>query len=183
MSLYVLDTDIVSLFQHNHPAVCAAAQSHSPTELAITVLTVEEQLSGWYKELRRARKPTALAAVYQRMAQTVRFYSRLPILSFPEPAILRYEQLRKQKLGIRKTDLRIAAIVLEQGATLVTRNVRDFQGCRTYPSKTGLNEGRSVGRPRRILVATLPLRFDRLPAVEQRNSQSSGNSASTASCF
>ena len=64
MSLYVLDTDIVSLFQHNHPAVCAAAQSHSPTELAITVLTVEEQLSGWYKELRRARKPTEIGRAH-----------------------------------------------------------------------------------------------------------------------
>jgi len=127
MSLYILDTDIVSLFQHNHQAVSAAVQRHAPTELAMTILTVEEQLSGWYRELRRAKKPAALAAVYQRMVETVRFLSRLPILAFPEPAILRYERLRKQKVRIGKTDLRIAAIVLEQNAVLVTRNVRDFQ--------------------------------------------------------
>jgi tRNA(fMet)-specific endonuclease VapC len=54
--MYLLDTDMVSLFQHGHPAVCAAVGKHSPREVAITVLTVEEQLSGWYTELRRNKK-------------------------------------------------------------------------------------------------------------------------------
>jgi tRNA(fMet)-specific endonuclease VapC len=39
----------------------------------------------------------------------------------------RYEQLRKLKVNIGRTDLRIAATVLEYGATLVTRNSRDFK--------------------------------------------------------
>ena len=126
MSLFILDTDIVSLFQHNHPAVCAEVQKHPLKELAITVLTVEEQLSGCYSELRRAKKPSALAAVYQRMAQTAHFFGQLPILSFTEPAIHRYEGLRRQKIKVKKTDLRIAAIALEQNAILVSRNLRDF---------------------------------------------------------
>jgi tRNA(fMet)-specific endonuclease VapC len=127
MSVYVLDTDIVSLFQHDHPAVVANVQIHPLDELAITVLTVEEQLSGWYNELRKARKPARLAAVYLRMALTVRFLGRLPILSFTEPAIERYEELKRQNLKVKKTDLRIAAIVIEQDAVLVTRNSRDFR--------------------------------------------------------
>src|SRR6266498_2754905 len=101
MSLYILDTDIVSLFQHNHPAVCARVQQHPLAELAITVLTVEEQLSGWYNELRKAKKPAALAAVYERMAQTVHFFANLPILSFTEAAIHRYEGLRQLKIKIK----------------------------------------------------------------------------------
>lgn len=126
MSLYILDTDIVSLYQHDHPAVTANVQRHPLSELAITVLTVEEQLSGWYNELRKAKKPPALAAVYQRMAQTVQFLGQIPILTFSESAIARYEELKRMKLNIKKTDLRIAAIVLEHNAVLVTRNVRDF---------------------------------------------------------
>jgi predicted nucleic acid-binding protein len=42
-------------------------------------------------------------------------------------AIARYEVLRRMKLNVRKTDLRIASIVLEAGDKLVTRNVRDFE--------------------------------------------------------
>jgi tRNA(fMet)-specific endonuclease VapC len=127
MSLYLLDTDIVSLFQRGHPAVCAAVARHAPAEVGITVMTVEEQLSGWYTELRRAKTPQILAAVYQRMADTVCFYAPMRISSFTEPAIARYDELNSQKLQVRKTDLRIAAIVLEQNAVLVTRNLVDFQ--------------------------------------------------------
>ncbi len=68
-----------------------------------------------------------MAAVYQRMARTVAFYAALPILTFPEPAITRYDTLKRQKIRIAKTDLRIAAITLELDATVVTRNVRDFR--------------------------------------------------------
>ena len=55
------------------------------------------------------------------------FISQLQIISFSEPAIIRYEQLKSQKLNIRKMDLRIAAIVLDKGGVLVTHNTRDFQ--------------------------------------------------------
>ena len=42
-----------------------------PAELAITVLTVEEQLSGWYAWLRRATQPSQLARGYQELADAV----------------------------------------------------------------------------------------------------------------
>jgi tRNA(fMet)-specific endonuclease VapC len=127
MSLYVFDTDTLSLYQHGHPAVVQQASSHLPQELAITVISVEEQLSGWYRELRKAKQPARLAAVYQRLAKTVQSLSRLEILSYTEAAIQRYRDLQALKPNIGKMDLRIAAIVLENGATLVTRNTRDFQ--------------------------------------------------------
>lgn len=53
--------------------------------------------------------------------------SRLAILSFTEPAIARYEQLAALKVKVGKMDLRIAAVTLEHGGVLVTRNLRDFQ--------------------------------------------------------
>ncbi len=130
MSLFILDTDTVSLFQHAHAKVTAAVRAHDPKEVVITVLTVEEQLSGWYKELRATTKPPRLAMVYDRMARTTQFLGRLPIVSFSEPAILRWQALKKLKLNIGKTDLRIGAIALELGATVVTRNVGDFRRIR-----------------------------------------------------
>jgi tRNA(fMet)-specific endonuclease VapC len=55
------------------------------------------------------------------------FLSHFRILSLTEAAISRYEQLKALKLGTKKMDLRIAAITLEHGGRLVTRNVRDFR--------------------------------------------------------
>ena len=35
-------------------------------------------------------------------------------------------QANRMKLNVGKNDLRVAAIALEEGATVVTRNLRDF---------------------------------------------------------
>src|SRR5262249_19189195 len=53
-------------------------------------------------------------------------HSHWSILSFTESAINRRAELRALKLNVRKMDLAIAAIALEQSAVLVTRNTRDF---------------------------------------------------------
>ena len=61
------------------------------------------------------------------MTDAVRFLSQMQILSFPEPAMIRYDKLRSTFKRMSKNDLRIAAIVLEHNAILATRNVQDFQ--------------------------------------------------------
>jgi tRNA(fMet)-specific endonuclease VapC len=127
MSLYVLDTDMLTLLEDGHPAVSRRFLEQRPEDLAITVLTVEEQLSGWYTEVRKAKRPGRLAWAYRRLADTVSFLAHLRILTYDEPAMRRYEQLRKAKIKIGGMDLRIAAVVLEHGAVLITRNSRDFR--------------------------------------------------------
>src|ERR1700730_16393687 len=118
----VLDTDMVTLYQFGHPAVVRQLTQHLLEEMAVTVLTVEEQLTGWYSRLRRVKRREELARTYQHMTDGIEFLTQFKVLSFTEPAIERYEQLKGAKLNIGKTDLRIAAIVLEHGAILVTRN-------------------------------------------------------------
>ncbi|MEW4568870.1 type II toxin-antitoxin system VapC family toxin [Tautonia sp. JC769] len=126
MSLLVLDTDLLSLFQRGHPSVVSRCQSHPPNALAVTIITVEEQLSGWYTLLRKATRPEQLPAVYARLQTNVQFFSAVTILPFSAQAADRYRDLLKDKLGVGRMDLRIASVVLEHSATLVTRNRRDF---------------------------------------------------------
>ena len=64
--------------------------------------------------------------IYDRMARTTQFLGQLQILSFSGAAIRRWKALKKQRINIGKTDLRIAAIALEMDATVVTRNKPDF---------------------------------------------------------
>jgi tRNA(fMet)-specific endonuclease VapC len=128
MTLNVLDTDTLSLHERRaHPALSARIRSAAPGEVAVTVISVEEQLTGWYTMLRKARLRPDIARAYQRLAKSVESLSALRILPFPEPAIARYETLAAMKLNVAHMDLRIAAIALENGGTVVTRNLRDFQ--------------------------------------------------------
>jgi tRNA(fMet)-specific endonuclease VapC len=127
VSSYVLDTDTLSLYRWSHPAVSRRVASCPSGGPAITVISAEEQLTGWYTMLRRVRQRDDIAIAYQSLADTIAFLARFPILSFPVPAILRYEGLKAMRLNVGAMDLRIAAIALESGCILVTRNTRDFR--------------------------------------------------------
>jgi tRNA(fMet)-specific endonuclease VapC len=127
MSLYVLDSDILSLFQEGHPLIRQHVAQHRPGDLSTSIISVEEQLSSWYTVRRRVRGKDALARAYERFTKTVRMFSRLQILTFSAAAIDRYEVLRRSKLGVKGNDLRIAAIALENSAIIVTRNRVDFE--------------------------------------------------------
>ena len=66
--------------------------------------------------------------MYHRMSEAVRFFARLPVLTFTETAARTYDQLRMQKRRTGRMDLRIAAVTLAHHAAIVTRNVDDFRG-------------------------------------------------------
>lgn len=124
---YILDTDTLSLLSHGHASVRKAVDAKPPAALAIAVISVEEQLSGWYSLLRQVRSVQDEADIYLRMTVAVRTLSGLQIVTYSAPAIERFGQLLAMRLNVGKMDLRIAAIALEQGATVVTRNERDFR--------------------------------------------------------
>ena len=126
MNLYVFDTDVVSLLQIGHAGIEARAARVPASDLFATVITIDEVLTGWYTAVRKATDPDELEEVYGRLVTAVRFLSRFQVLNYQRGAIDRFDRLRKSKLNVRANDLRIAAIALEVGATVVTRNLRDF---------------------------------------------------------
>ena len=126
MTAFVLDTDMMSLLQRGHTGVAAHFDYHQ-SEVATTIISVEEQLSGWYALLRRARTPMDLVRIYGYMSETVRFLGTLPILTFTNEAAGIYERLRNRHPRVGRMDLRISAIVIAHDATLVTRNLADFK--------------------------------------------------------
>ena len=90
MSRYVLDTDMLTLYEEGHPGVVGRVASHAPQDLATTAITVEEQLTGWFTLLRRAKGPETTARAYRRLVQTVGFLGRMTVLEFTEAAIGRF---------------------------------------------------------------------------------------------
>ena len=59
MILHLLDTDMLTLFQHGHPKVSARCAVEPPGSLAITIISVEEQFLGWYTRARQAKRDKA----------------------------------------------------------------------------------------------------------------------------
>jgi len=96
-------------------------------EVSVSVISVEEQLSGWYTRLRRAKKIDEQARAYLLLAKCAESLAGFPVRTYSAAAITHHSQLRRTVAGVGSKDLAIAAIALEHGAIVVTRNMRDFQ--------------------------------------------------------
>ena len=129
--MFILDTDHVSLFQRHNPRVSARVLATPAQELATTVITVEEQLRGRLERVRRARSDAEVVRAYHNLLATSLYLRTITIIGFDEQAQTIFRRLRVQGIRIGTQDLRIAAITLSHGATLVTRNGQDFA---TIPS-------------------------------------------------
>ena len=124
--IFLLDTDHVSLDQRGHPRVRARVQAAGPEQVAISVITVEEQMRGWLAAIRAAATSDARATAYQRLRMALEYFASFTIIDYTVHMDALVSDLRKQGLRIGTQDLRIAALALVQGATIVTRNTRDF---------------------------------------------------------
>jgi tRNA(fMet)-specific endonuclease VapC len=128
--MIVLDSDILSLmlWKGATPSALDERLAQVPeNHLVTTIANYQEQLGGWLKVLNGAKKMVDQIEAYRRLHQQLRLYRRLVLLDFDEVAATRFQDLRKQFRRLQTTDLKIASIALANQATLVTRNLRDFQ--------------------------------------------------------
>ncbi len=125
--LWLLDTDTLSFYDRGHQPTVSRVVATPTSQIAVAVVTAEEQMIGRSAFLRRARSDAELAYGYQGLTNSLRLLSGFHVMTFSEAAIARYNTLLAMKLNVGKMDLRIAAIALEAVATVVTRNLRDFQ--------------------------------------------------------
>jgi len=123
---YILDTDHVSLFQRSHAQVVARVLACPPASLAVTIITVEEQLQGRLAVLHQAKHEQEVARSYARLGEAVDFFHAIQVVPYTEVAAARFVALRRQGIRIGTLDLRIAAVVSTLQVILVTRNARDF---------------------------------------------------------
>jgi tRNA(fMet)-specific endonuclease VapC len=131
VGMWILDTDHVSFFLGGDLQVIERFNQITPSP-AVTIITVQEVFNGWVSELNRPNvRKEELLKKYQRFFQATEFFKQVRILEFDEAAYNRYNTLLAQNELLRKKrllqDMRIAAIALSVGATVVTRNRRDFE--------------------------------------------------------
>ena len=134
--MYLLDTDILSNLAKRTPstALIAKLASVPPDDQFTSSITLGELLYGAY------RLPTHTSLFLERIEGAL--LPNLPVLPFDAAAARRYGELRadleRQGTPIGEADLRIGAIALSRGLTVVTGNVRHFQRIPDLPVENWL---------------------------------------------
>ena len=129
--MFLLDTNLVSelLRPRPEPSVLAWVAAQPPPWLYLSAVSLAELWQG-VEALPEGRRRNQLALALQPLLEEV-FAERL--LPFDAAAALMLAQLvnerRRAGRPIAWGDAQIAAIAHERGLALVTRNVRDFEGC------------------------------------------------------
>jgi len=123
---WILDTNVLSEAARPTPhAGVMANLSRYENELAIVAPVWHELRFGWLR-MPVGQRRDAIGRFVQDVA------GQLPILPYDAQAARIHAELRTQREQIGQTlafvDGQIAAIAIAHGATLVTRNTRDFSG-------------------------------------------------------
>ena len=126
MTLYILDTDHLSLYGRNHPALSERLQADS-VNLTTTAINVEEQLRGRLAQVADAKAGISLTNAYRWLSETVRLLSDFEVLQFTAEAQLIYQDFKSQRIRVGTQDLRISSIVIAHNGVLLSRNLQDFE--------------------------------------------------------
>jgi tRNA(fMet)-specific endonuclease VapC len=129
MSLWLLDTDHVSLLLERHPQISRQV-ANLGAEVVISIVTVQELFNGWVVRINGTQKVEDVVRLYGKLNRTVALFGRVRVLDFDEKAGETFQRLLKENPTLSKQrlqkDMRIAAIGLVNDAVVVTRNYRDF---------------------------------------------------------
>jgi len=127
---YLFDTDHVTFLQRHKGAEFVALSAkmarHSPSDFALSVVSLHEQALGANAYISRAKTPAGVVTGYQLMGQVIESFNLATVLPFDVAASTEIARLRAQRIRVGTMDLRIASIALANKLTLLTRNVADF---------------------------------------------------------
>jgi tRNA(fMet)-specific endonuclease VapC len=129
MSLWILDTDHVSLFLAGNQKVRDRIFLGS-NNVALTIVTVQEVFNGWMSQINDPAQSENLTELYTRLWIALNYFRDVPVVNFDDAANACHQRLLQENSVLNKKrlqkDMRIAAITLSLGATLVTCNYKDF---------------------------------------------------------
>jgi tRNA(fMet)-specific endonuclease VapC len=126
MLQYLFDTDHLTLYERGHAPVVKRVLAYPPDTVGVSAITVEEALRGRLGYLSRPLTGVQRVRGYALLVNTSQLIGRMLIAAFDDASEAQYQLLRTQRLRIGTQDLRIAAVALTTGLTLLTRNHRDF---------------------------------------------------------
>ena len=131
MLKYLIDTDHLSVYARKQGSAYARLKAKiaqvEPTEIGVAIISFHEQAIGCHSYLQRAKNAYDLARGYLMFQELLGAFSSANVVPFSAVVANRFLGLRSQLSTVSTNDLRIAAVALEHGLTLVTGNTVDFQ--------------------------------------------------------
>ena len=130
--MVILDTDHLSLLDLDTAeaitlGVRLAQVARKGEQVAVTIVTYEEQMRGWLAYLARADTQTRQLDAYAKLHRHIETFQRIPLIDYDRRAAETFTRLQNERVRIGTMDLKIASIALSQGALLVSRNFVDFR--------------------------------------------------------
>ncbi len=127
--MLILDTDHMSQLHRGIPASAELRDrlDASGLQFGTTIISVEELWRGRLAQVAGNKNGKQLMVPYQRMNVLHEALSNWLVIPWTESAAGQYDHLRSLRLGIGSMDLRIAAITIANSATLLSRNLKDFE--------------------------------------------------------
>ena len=96
-------------------------------EVFLSIINVQEATSGWLALINRLTAGRDQVRSYASFQKTITAFSKFSILAFDTDAAEIFHKLKRELPRKGTMDLKIAAICLAHDATLLTRNVADFE--------------------------------------------------------
>lgn len=129
--MILLDTDHLTILaftrSERYDLLTARMDASEDKVFVVSVVNAEEQLRGWLAEINRQKTPQKQIPAYERLQSILTFLRPFTLLAFDEPAATEFERLRKAKIRIGSSDLKIACIALIHNVLLLSANLRDFR--------------------------------------------------------
>ena len=127
--MLILDTDHLSILDRDTIEAFNLGRrlaSVPPEEVAVTIITYEEQMHGWFAVIAQAKTTPRQVEAYRKLRRFINQFSRINLIDYDAEAANQFEQIRQAKVRVGTKDLRIASICLANDAILLTRNSKDF---------------------------------------------------------
>lgn len=128
--MYLLDSDHMSLLERGEAEavrIRSRLRQVALDDTATAIITYEEQVRGWMARLARDKDPGRQIEDYAELKRQLNNYCKIAILDYDSNAVEIYAQLKQLKIRVGSMDLKIAAIAISNDATLLSRNLIDFQ--------------------------------------------------------
>lgn len=128
--MLILDTDHLAEYQKGTSAEAHRLKQRldqAGEPFGTTILTVEEVMRGWLAAIRRTTDPFRQINAYTKLRQLFRFFATWEVLEWTNASAVRFAELKAAKVRVGTMDLKIASVAIANDATLLTRNLNDFQ--------------------------------------------------------